>query len=139
MYETESDRSREAAIFKEVRRVWGCQGFKRPMKLGTTPKGHIDFLLDWGFCKRLAEIKERFNPLNQYPTYFISELKLIAAKPDPDAVMIIKFADGIKWCYFKEPHEIHVGGRRDRGDPHDIERMVHYPVGLFKPLEAGPP
>lgn len=140
-YETKADLRRERGVLAEVERVWAswnCLGTKR--KPSVNGLGHIDFRLSfdgmWFLC---AEIKTRRNDLRRYTTYSISALKPSAAKRLPvPALMIVQFTDGIKWAPFSAPHELHMGGRRDRGDPRDIELMAHYHVDLFHPLSVAP-
>lgn len=131
-YETPKCLAREAAVADELRRNWGCDVKK------LAPQDTFDYELMWPSQKYTVEIKTRTTPFASYPTYLISQAKVDAAALSPTVLLVVKFTDGIWWTPFSSPHTSSVGGRRDRGDPFDVEAVALYPKCYFKPISVSP-
>lgn len=87
----------------------------------------------------LIEIKARNNAADKYPTLLISERKIkegleVATKLKMPFILIVSWLDDVRWVRVKEVYPVAVGGRYDRGDAQDIERVCHIPVGDFKKI-----
>lgn len=134
IYETATDISREAGIAASLAACWDCRFQKMPKFYG------VDFAaLRKGEITAWFEIKHRFA---SYPSYRLSlhkwmrgiELSEITGKP---AFIVVSWpVDGKREVIYRainrDPVKVVLGGRKDRGDPDDIEPMVEIPVGEFK-------
>jgi len=86
--------------------------------------------------KIIAEVKERYNTKNKYPTTMVGENKYIKAKDYFDrsyeVLFVFKFTDGIYYYeYCNEDLPVKIGGRCDRGRPEyknyvyiDIKKLI---------------
>ncbi len=88
------------------------------------------------------EVKCRNNPHDKYAEYMIDADKLerglfIAGYDGVSFLLVVRFTDGIFWV--KVTQELlavqRSGGRKDRGDPNDIDRCAFFPVTNFRRLE----
>jgi len=132
IYETSSDRKREANIVSILCCKWGCDAIMLP------ERSIADAMLtvDQG-VKALVEVKCRGK---EYDTYMISQRKINDLKMAADmfqvkSLVVVSFPDRI--CYFDsamEPDKVEQGGRTDRNDSHDVEQMNHYSVSRLKTI-----
>ena len=124
-YETEADRERERDVLAAICLRWDCVARKLPVD------GHtLDYELINPGGRVIAEIKCRPHRHDYYDTYMISLGKVRAG--GPFGLLIVQFSDGIYWLRFGDKHITGLGGRRDRGDPADIEDVALYPVEQFR-------
>jgi len=130
-YEKAADLERDQSVIKQV-----CERFKfEAVKLPINCRA--DYLLSQGGnAKVMAEIKVRTNPKDQYPTYMVSKGKYDALLAWVDmgfeAALFVQWQDALGYVKLPVDHIIATGGRRDRADPLDIERVVLIEVGRFK-------
>lgn len=132
--------SREAAVMREV-------GDKLGLNVSKTPPLHsYDYAgegLD-GALEAVFEVKCRTNSRMRYPTYMLSLMKFAKLIDTSEATgkpafLVVSWTDGI--CLFRVCRidallfDIKAGGRKDRGDPMDIEPCIFIPVDMFVPLE----
>lgn len=104
----------------------------------------IDWMMYVDGMEIWSELKCRWNPVGRYKTLNISARKIVEGlnyaqwtnRPfslfvrwdDMCGVALIEHAD------FPIEH----GGRRDRGDPNDVEPMICIPTGIFEPVDIDP-
>ena len=121
IYESKSDKNAEAEVIDELRRcAEGGQFIKLP------DLAVIDYIVlgsSESPCA-LLEIKVRRNAATKYPTYMISERKI------KDALSVSKLTN-IRWVKVKALYPTAIGGRYDRGDSQDIERVCLIPISDF--------
>lgn len=91
----------------------------------------------------LGEIKVRRNLRAAYPTFFISAEKLAKCRQLASDVrlpfaLFVWWLDGIFYldASSAEHEHVTVGGRRDRGDPSDVEPLVHFSITAFRSIES---
>lgn len=91
-----------------------------------------------GKTMAFGEIKVRRNVRNRYPTLFISAEKVarcrvLARESGVKFLLFVWWLDGLFWldATSSMPAQVTTGGRTDRGDPSDIEPLVHFPVTDF--------
>lgn len=144
VYETAADLAKEEAVAEECVRCWTPRhGITAQRKLT------ISYGLDRVFSyyddtvALFAEVKIRDWAFGAGNGYWIALLKVLAARQLADlthlpTLLVAEFRDGSRhWVDFDraDPTRTFIGGRRDRGDPHDIEPMVTIPWPSWKPLE----
>lgn len=127
-YESDIDRSNEAAAIAVLADLYECSYRKLPISYG----------LDYALVRpdnsllAIAEVKCRSNSSQTYPTIFVSALKRMKALElrralNIPTLFVPVYTDGIFLIDFKEkPDSVTIGGRKDRGDKADIEPMIHY-------------
>jgi hypothetical protein len=141
-YETDEDLARERAIIDKVCSKWRCHAIKQRTNT------RVDFILTSqdGRPRVVAEVRQRHNTKEKFPTLIFSEAKIkaglrFAADRKLPFILVVQWA-GI------EPEFIHVtqmpslvakggrtvGGPADRGDPRDIEMLAHFEVGMARPI-----
>lgn len=142
IYETETDISREAGFAGVIQSAWNCHMIKQPKMVG------VDYALAKasGIISAFCEIKCRTNPRLQYPTYMISAGKKLTADALSNSlgvpvILAIRWADCAGYVVLNElkagdGFQLRSGGRRDRGDPQDIEAVCLIPVSLFRPIRV---
>ena len=136
MYETEADRQRERrTIDRFLQRYPGCTARKLDRHFHAdfaivSPKGH-DVLY--------VEVKQRFCSHRRYRTYWIGESRLVrlsrtARRDGVTPLLLVEWEDALG---FIDPNvaldnaKISIGGRTDRNDERDIERMAEFDRTLF--------
>ena len=135
IYESSADKSAEALVVKKLtERRQNAQFIKLP-ELSV-----VDYMVvDNGKAKALIEIKNRRNPADKYPTYIISERKLqdglaLSKLLNVPFVLVVSWLQEVRWVKIKQLYPAAIGGRYDRGDAQDIERVCHIPISDFKRL-----
>lgn len=127
-YERQSDRvNEERAIALLERRGYLVYQFGR-----FAPCDFFAFNNDKGF---LVEFKKRSNNHDKYPTVMMPEKKLrrvldIGEQLKLGFLYVVEFEDGVYAANVKDYHT-KIGGRKDRQDPKDIERMAHINLNDF--------
>ena len=132
VYETPADKRRESDVLEYYAQLMntGCVGTKRFSY-------HDGCLIKDSRLFERVEIKVRTNHSSKYRDYMLSYdkfRKLLEAEATGvcPVVLLVMFIDGLFRCYLP-PHSFSTGdgGRTDRGDPADIERVVYIPLELF--------
>ena len=133
-YQTKKHKANRNAIINEVLDCWGGEAYIRP-KASPLPVRFVfdDIGVVW------ATIKKRENSSDTYYEYMIDKSKYDAASKKKRAIMLVQFDDGLFWCPFNAKHQVRKGGRKDRGDPRDIDVCVFYKMDLFEPVLTGEP
>lgn len=127
LYETREDLQRETAVVRELCKAWKCSS----RKFGQAYTLDYELLRDEKVVA-LCEIKCRFVESNHYKTYMISVNKLTEARRISEnrglpAFVVVHYLDDIKFFNInEEPDYIAEGGRTDRDDPMDIEKVAHF-------------
>lgn len=133
VYESSADIENEKACAEYIqKRNSDCVLYKLP-KLSC---------FDYVVCSNDAltcfiEIKCRNNPKQKYKTYMISKRKVDLAiclyqLVKIPTVLFVRWSDTCGMLNISTAKGIiSTGGRKDRGDPKDIEKVVHFNVGLF--------
>ena len=88
-----------------------------------------------------AEFKRRWNHSTYYPDLILDEDKwkaLVDHSLWTEAKFWVQYDDCLKWIKADEALKLDVtmAGRRDRGDPNDIEPCVHIPNGRLTLYET---
>ena len=151
LYETKGDLGFEREILKIVEKKWGCSSKKLQKKY------QLDYLLlkndpDPDFSENRndekigvawLEIKNRSNPIKQYPTFMLSMAKIMTAQQLSEAsglpsFVVVRWADAIGYTRIDSDDEyeldvayIGIGGRTDRNDAQDIEPLVYIRNSAF--------
>lgn len=135
IYETEFDRTREDQVFDMLAELMDFD------YIGTPQLSVVDKLLCYknGTLAAVAELKIRTNSRDAYPTYLFSATKHDALLTVSDslkvpALLFVKFSDCIAFTKLRNGYEQKHGGRRDRGDPKDVESCVFIPMREFKTI-----
>lgn len=136
IYETPGDRQRQAVAIGHLARATGSSGVATERLAGWDYEMHRG-----GKVVALVEVKCRNCSAMTYPTYMVSETKarrLRQAALDRGVAggFLVRWNDMVGWLRLDGLHpdgwRVEVGGRADRNDPHDIERVVHFPVHDFR-------
>ena len=135
-YETKEDLAREEKVAILFAGDSGAKAIKLPDR----------YYIDWmmmrhGHTSAFAECKVRNNARLQYDDYMLSldkwlhgyQLSLIANVP---FLVVVQWTDGTFW-YRQGASSVRFGygGRKDRGDPQDMEPMVFIPARRFQPIK----
>lgn len=141
-YERLSDRQAEDAAVQQF-----LSGFENAYYSKLGPLYPCDFAIisDGGEVQRWIEVKSRTCRSDFYPTLDISLAKILKLKELHDATrlpthLLIQYTDRIvAFSDFSSIHnyQIKIAGRKDRGDPMDVEPMLSIPVTAFAPLRCG--
>lgn len=137
VYETKVDMTHEASVAECLANAWDC-GIKKLPRLYA-----CDFAAMRGNdVSAWLEIKFRNA---SYPTYLISlhkwmkGIELSEATEKPFILVVSWPVQNERVILFRalkrEPVRVVLGGRKDRGDPADIEPMVEIPISQFKRLQ----
>lgn len=136
LYETESDREREAAVAQRIQaRIRG--------KLHRLAQYSIfDYeVVEDNKVTSLAEIKTRTCRSDQYATYYLNQKKIMNAHCCETAGLPVDLFvhwsdDKIGWLRFSriKPDFYTRSGRTDRGDPQDYGVVGHYKIDKFHML-----
>ena len=134
-YETEGDLANERGIVEAL--AGRGLHFEK-----LAPKDILDYaIVKNGRISAFLEIKVRANASTKFDTFMISMAKFqkmllnYAGSRIPTA-LVVKFSDRILrlWVNDATPHHVEIGGRYDRGDPDDVEPVVHLGMELFEEL-----
>tara|TARA_R110001632_G_scaffold1327_4_gene5294 strand:+ start:92 stop:517 length:426 start_codon:yes stop_codon:yes gene_type:complete len=133
LYETQRDRDNEKSISTILEAEFGCEVAKMPMKLG------LDFMAcRSGRAVAFIEFKRRKNRMLDYSTYMISLHKMRSASSlarctGLKCFLVVQWSDAIGMCEIPpDDMDIRIGGTTRRGDPEDIEPVVHFDLNKFK-------
>ena len=131
LYETEEDLDRERGAIMTLCGRTDAHPFKLPIS------AHADYIMMRdGEAKAVVEVKCRKNKRLAYDTYMLSQHKyeglLSWAEYGLTPILLVSWQDAIGYVRLPCPHDIAVGGRRDRGDALDIEPVVHIKTSDFK-------
>jgi len=131
LYETEEDIHRERGTILTLCATTDSHAIKLPVK------AYADYIMSRnGEAKAVVEVKCRNNNRLAYDTYMISQRKyeglLSWANYGLTPILLVGWLDAIGYVRLPCPHEASMGGRRDRGDAHDIEPVVHIKTSDFK-------
>lgn len=136
-YETKNDRDHEEEVIGKLMTAWGCGASRAPRKYA------VDWALErGGQVYAMAEVKYRSK---SYPTYIMSLSKFVtmcihSTTSGLPYLLIVSWPEGGKRVirYTRIDRKAHtgviLGGRKDRGDPDDIEPMVEIPIEKFSLL-----
>lgn len=134
-YETSRDRANQDNVKKHIEKCLNV------ICVSTDELSAFDFLIirkDHSKIEALAEYKKRSNKKDKYPTFLISEQKIIHGKKMAELskipfMLVVEWEDEIaaKKIGDISKYKIEMGGRSDRGDSKDQERMIHFPVSEF--------
>jgi len=137
-YEQPDDRKREMWVAERFAREMGLKQIEMP------ENSRIDrFLIDKDDNPRgWVEIKCRTTECGHYDTYALSEQKFktllwLHKITNVPSLLVVGFMDMIAWVEVNKLGGLRVvdGGRQDRNDPLDIERLVHIPITKFRYIE----
>lgn len=111
-----------------------CEAIKLPME------ARADSLLARnGKAKVIVEVKTRRNERLKYPTYMISQDKYTALCEWESKgflpVLLVQWTDALGCVRVPVEHVVSTGGRYDRGDPKDIEKVVLININEFEVVE----
>lgn len=136
MYETEADLQRERRIIDRF-----LQHFPRGTAHKLERPFHHDFAINNsdGETVLYVEVKQRFCSHRRYRTYWIGESRLTrmirtARRDGVASILLVEWEDALGYI---DPNKaldnakISIGGRTDRNDERDIERMAEFPHSLF--------
>lgn len=93
-----------------------------------------------GLAVAIVEVKVRRCKMREYPTYMVSEAKALglrdaAIERGIAGVLLVRWSDAAGWLRLDAGQTVKwtvgLGGRVDRGDPADIERVVLLPIAWF--------
>lgn len=136
MYETEADLQREQrTIDRFLAKYPGCTAEKLERHY------HADFAIinPKGKTVLYVEVKQRFCKRGRYSTYWVGESRLerlarSALRDGVTPLLLVEWEDALG---FVDPNvalehaTISYGGRTDRNDHRDVERMASFPFRLF--------
>jgi len=140
MYETAADLERELrTINRFLAKYPGCTAEKLDRSF------HHDFaiLSPQGKTVLYVEVKQRFAPRSKFKTYWIGESRLqrmsrVARRDGVHTLLLVEWEDALGHVdpqYALDNAEIKMGGRRDRNDERDLERMAEFSYDLFTFIE----
>ena len=135
LYETADDLSNEAAATAVLCEALGCEAVKLPLASRADRLLHKD-----GEARTIVEFKCRRVKRATYDTYMISKAKydaLCAWVPlGFKSALLVRWSDQLGYVIVPCEHTVAEGGRTDRGDPRDVETVVHIPTTLFKTVKV---
>ena len=137
IYETNKDRQRQSEAISHLAQATNTDAVE------------TDPLVSWDYemvrnnvVVAMVEVKCRNCKSSTYETYIISEAKVVilwetAIKRDIASVLLVCWKDQeIGWLRIDTTNPqtwaVQHGGRVDRNDPLDIERVVHFDISLFR-------
>lgn len=140
IYETEDDRRRQAIA------VGVLADASNSVAVPTSPLSGWDYELHRdGKPVAIVEVKCRRCSRDTYPTYMVSRMKVEKLR---DAALgmgiagglLVRWEDSLGWLRVDNTPpsgwQTATGGRIDRNDPLDIERVIHFPITAFRLLDA---
>ena len=135
IYETNLDIEAEEWVARKMSERWKCDRWER-----NPSKYPIDISFMRGdVIVGFAEIKCRNVRRADFKTYIISADKImsgrnLAAATKVPCMLVVCWQDDIGWLDMNkaEPVFVGYGGRLDRGDPQDVEPVIHYEISQFE-------
>jgi hypothetical protein len=129
-YELGHDLNNERAALNKFCRELDCDFISLPKAARAD-----SILFRDGNARIVVEVKVRKNERMKYTTYMISQHKYLALCDWADkgfiSVLLVQWTDDLGYVTIPVEHTVSVGGRYDRGDPKDIENVVHIDIGKF--------
>ena len=129
-YELGHDLNNERAALNKFCRELDCDFISLPKAARAD-----SILFRDGNARIVVEVKVRKNERMKYTTSMISQHKYLAlcdwANRGFISVLLVQWADDLGYVTIPVEHTVSVGGRYDRGDPKDIENVVHIDIGKF--------
>lgn len=129
-YESKADRGRQASVVAKLEHA-----FSLPATAPKDPFASYDAIFRFAHHACVVEIKVRRNPREQYDTYMLSEAKYLAlcslVERGANALLAVQWTDELGVVRIPAEHTVGTGGRFDRGDSRDVERVVWIPIGAF--------
>lgn len=134
IYERSPDRANQAEAVRLFCREYGVSPHETPRLAGWDYEVRRD-----GRTVALVEVKCRTCVMHTYPTYMVSRAKVDALRSEARAqgvapILLVRWTDAAGWVRLDrrtEEWSDAVGGRTDRADPMDTERVAHIPIRLF--------
>jgi hypothetical protein len=137
VYESDADRSNQATVIAKLERAFGLTA--------TAPKdpfARYDAVFRRQPRPYVVEIKVRHNTREKYSTYMLSEQKYNALcaihARGADVLLAVQWTDQLGTVQVPVEHTLGTGGRYDRGDSRDVERVVHIPISSFTTVTETP-
>ena len=131
-YESEGDRRNQHYVLSKLEQAFGVPA-ERPSEEFASYDGMFTF---GSGRKCVVEVKVRRNPRRQYPTYMLSKMKYDNlcgfVEQGMDALLVVQWTDELGVIQIPAEHTVSTGGRYDRNDSRDIERVVLIPTSKFK-------
>jgi hypothetical protein len=134
-YETPSDRARELEVLGRVARFLGADIKK------LAPKHAMDAVaMRNGIAVGWIEVKTRTTRMGQYPTFYLSLGKVLAARALKDAtglpaIVAVQWTDALAYAPLDDVYPVIFTGRRDRGDSQDLEPQAEIALDKFSIIE----
>ncbi len=130
IYESDADRSNQAGVVAKLEQAFGLPAI--------TPKSALapfDAAFRFTHNPCVVEVKVRRNTRARYPTYMLSEAKYNALCAFGDrginSLLAVQWTDQLGVVQLPVEHTVTIGGRYDRGDSRDVERVVLIPTDAF--------
>lgn len=130
IYESDADRGRQASVVAKLESAFGLPA--------TAPQDRFapyDAVFRFRHHPCVVEIKVRRNTRKRYPTYMLSEAKYHALcaidAQGANALLAVQWTDQLGVVQVPVEHTVSTGGRYDRGDSRDVERVVLIPTDVF--------
>jgi hypothetical protein len=138
-YETRDDRARQYKTLVILCDYFDCT-FKETTQESKYPYDAV--LIKDGVTRCICEVKVRTCAFADHPVYIIAETKVaklcrIATKHPVRAIFAFRWTDKVGWLCADKIERLltpRQGGRKDRGDPRDIESVYYVPVNMFNLL-----
>ena len=135
IYETRDDRARQRTAMARLCAATGTDARETPDLCAWDYEVVRD-----GAVVAIAEVKCRLCASSTYPTYMISlrkmdEMGMEAAERGITAILVVAWQDRTGFAMIPEALATGLkahGGRTDRGDPADMESVLHIPIDRFK-------
>jgi len=135
-YETADDRQRQREAVSYLSAATGTTAVETP------PLTRWDYeMVRDGRVLALVEVKFRKCSSATYPTFMVSEGKATTLRDHAIASgcaggFLVNWIDAAGWLRIDtlvpDGWSVGSGGRCDRGDPMDVERVVHFPIDEFR-------
>jgi hypothetical protein len=130
VYESDADRSNQAGVITKLERAFGLTA-----TAPRDPFAPYDAVFRRQPRPCVVEIKVRRNERARYETYLLSEGKYNALcaidARGADALLAVQWTDELGIVQVPVEHTVSTGGRYDRGDSRDVERVVLIPTSSF--------
>ncbi len=130
IYESDADRGRQAGVVAKLEQAFGLTA--------TAPQDRFapyDAVFRFRHHPCVVEIKVRRNTRKRYPTYMLSVAKYHALcaidAQGANALLAVQWTDQLGVVQVPVEHTVSTGGRYDRGDSRDVERVVLIPTDVF--------
>lgn len=135
VYQTPADQRAERETAAQLRAAWGWELSRFPALSEADWLAHKA-----GRIVAVVELKTRTHLYGRYDTYLLSahkwvDVRALAHVWRVEPVLVIRFGNGeLFWADLDVAKVVAVqlGGRRDRGDPQDVEPCVHLPIDQLR-------